>query len=81
MKSRPCTFCGQPIGFITTKERKHAPVSPQVVQRMGSAPPPAGKYYDEYGELYDASEVPNGLKVWRSHWGDCPKAKQKEIFE
>ncbi|GEM_PF-4322198 len=81
MKARPCTYCGTMITMIQTLNKKWSPIEPQFQKRMGSAPLVKGKYYDEQGEIYDESEVPNGIKVWRAHWGDCPGAKEAKKKE
>jgi hypothetical protein len=62
--------------MIMTPNRKWHPVAAHPVKRMGSAPLDKGKYLDANGDMYDESSVPNGIQVWRSHWGDCPGAKE-----
>jgi hypothetical protein len=72
-----CRSCGAEIRWITTsKNKKNTPCAFEKTVRHGSEPPPAGKYYDEQGDMYDAKDVPCGLVVFRSHWGDCPGAKE-----
>lgn len=49
-----------------------APVDEKRLRRTGSAPMLKGKYYDTQGNLYTEDQVPCGIDVWRSHFGDCP---------
>ena len=76
MKARQCSFCPTMIAMILTKDRRWTPVEPASYKRMGSAPLAKGHYYDKLGEKYDQDSVPNGIPVYRSHWGDCPGAKE-----
>jgi hypothetical protein len=71
-KTRQCMFCNTLLNFIRTPEGKITPVDAKKQRRSGSAPLLKGKYYDGVGNQYTEDQVPNGIDVWRSHWGDCP---------
>ncbi len=76
MNIKPCKYCHVPILMLLTAGGKFTPCEPGAVVRDGSAPPPKGKYYDLKGNHYDAVDVPCKVSVYRSHWGDCPGAKE-----
>lgn len=71
-----CRYCPQELYFIDLPGGKRTPVHPKPVRRMGSAPLPKGTYYTIQGERYLHHEVPNGIDVFLSHWGNCPGAKE-----
>lgn len=71
----PCKNCGEMISFIHTHHNRLTPVAAETVMRDGSDPLPVGMYYDAVGNLYSEAEAPVKVKLWRSHWSDCPGAK------
>jgi len=76
MNGKECKFCPTIIGWLKTQKGKWTAVEANPIKRMGSDPLPRGKYYTTFGELFDANDVPNGVDVYRSHWGDCPGAEK-----
>lgn len=71
-----CKFCDQQITWINTVNGKMAPVEMEPYVRDGSEPLPKGRYFDKDGNFHEEKDVPCKIKVWRSHWADCPGANQ-----
>ena len=71
-----CRYCNAPVVWITTTNKKPMICERDPYLRDGSVPQPKGQYFDARGECYSQSDVPCKVKVWRSHWANCPGAAQ-----
>lgn len=71
-----CKYCGVELMWLTTKKGKQTPVEPERIIRDEVDVLRPGKYYDLDGNCLDATNVPVGIVVYRSHWSDCAGANQ-----
>ena len=76
LKPRPCKYCEVPIVMIMTERGRFTPCLPAEVRRFGSEALPKGTYFDIKGRRYDEMDAPNATVLYRSHWSDCPGAKE-----
>lgn len=72
-----CKSCGEVIRWVqTAKNAKMMPASEAPTIRDGAEPPLPGLYIDEKGNVIKAEDVPCKVRVYRTHWQDCPSYKK-----
>jgi len=74
-----CEACGKDIHFQKTGGKKpdgkpkYYPVDARGPYVRGRDEIARGTYTDGQGGLWNEDGVPEGLEVWRIHFGDCPR--------
>ena len=71
-----CKFCDTDITWIVSVNNKNVPVDSTPLIRNGSEVFADGRYFDKEGNFWQPADVPCKVPVWRSHWSDCPGAKE-----